>query len=285
MFMQAESSWKLRYAPHVGLTAPDAPLFPESAGSTDPVNQIGFVADQGFAGIEDNFLKIRPVELQQQIGAELGRRGLAMGCFVNNPWHWNRPLWGEASDEARQQLRLDLDESIAAIGRTGGRCATVVSARRPEIPLGYQLANMVENLKRLAEPAEKAGLVLAVETVDESRWPGMLLHHIADAYAVVAAVDSPAVQLIFDVGHIAPMDGNVLTNLATCWDRIAAIQVADIPGRLELGTGELNWVNIFRFIRSRGYTGLIELEHVLSTPGLAGEQAMLSALKAIDAAL
>lgn len=279
------SQWKLRYAPHVGLTAPDAPLFLESAGSSDPVTQIEYLASLGFAGIEDNFLKARPSETQERMGAALARHGMTMGCFVNNPMHWNRPLWGESGDAARAQLNSDLRQSIEAAKRTGGKIVTVVSGRDPATPAAFQRAVMVENLKRLADTADKAGIVLALETVDERRWPGMLLHHIADAYAMAKAVDSPAIGLVFDIGHIHPMDGEVISNLHACWDKITVIQAADIPGRLELGSGELNWINILRVIRAKGYTGLIELEHLLSTPGAAGEQAMVATLRAIDAAL
>jgi hydroxypyruvate isomerase len=277
--------WKQRYAPHIGLTAPDAPLLLHSAGSADPVAQINHIAGLGFAGIEDNFLKVRPVADQERIGAALARHGLAMGCFVNNPMHWNRPLWGNSGEDARAQLRHDLEQSIVAAGLTGGRALTVVSASDPAMPLGYQRAAMVENLKRCGDLAAKAGLVLALETVDSHRWPGMLLHHIDDAYAVVKAVASPAVKLVFDIGHVHPMDGEVIANLHRCWDEIAVIQVADNPGRLELGSGELNWINIFRVIRQKNYAGLIELEHLLTSPGLEGEHAMLASLRAIDAAL
>jgi len=277
--------WKLRYAPHIGLKSLEEPLFLHSAGSSDPIEQIRYVAALGFAGIEDNSVKLRPAALQERMGAELARLGLEMGCFVNNPMRWNQPLWGRSDQAARDDLAKDFAESAETAKRLGGRYATVVSGREAAVPLGYQLANMVENLKRLAEPAAKAGLVLAVETVDERKWPNMLLHHIADAYAVVRAVDSPAVRLLFDVGHVHPMDGEVLANLALTWDRIGIIQVADIPGRLELGSGELNWANILRFVRDRGYTGLVELEHVVSRPGAEGERAMLDNLRAIDAAI
>jgi len=283
--MTGRHAWKMRYAPHIGLMAPDAPLFLHSAGSSDPIDQIAHVASLGFAGIEDNFLKIRPPEMQERIGGALARHGMEMGCFVNNPMHWNKPLWGIASEVARDQLDRDLDESIAAAGRCGGKFATVVSAREADPPVAYQHAIMIENLRRLAPRAEAAGLVLALETVNERRWPNMLLHHIPDAYAIVKAVGSPAVKLIFDIGHIAPMDGEVLANLEATWDAIAVIQVADTPGRLELGSGELNWVNIFRFIRNRGYTGLIELEHVNSRSGADGEHHMLDMLKTIDQAI
>jgi hydroxypyruvate isomerase len=283
--MTSQPAWKQRYAPHIGLAAPDLPLFLHSAGSADPVDQIQYIAALGFAGIEDNSLKMRPSTTLDWIGAELSRHGMEMGCFVNNPTCWNKPVWGSSGEDARDKLKRDLAESVEVAFRVGGKYTTVVSGRDLSIPLGYQIASFIENLKRAAEVAEKAGLILCIETTNERGWPNMLLHHIADAYAVAKAVDSPAVRLVFDVGHVSPMDGEVIANLKACWDMVAIIQVADIPNRLELGSGELNWINIFRTIRALGYTGLIELEHLISEPGAAGEQVLLDNLRAIDDAL
>jgi len=277
--------WKMRYASHLGLRSSKDPTFAQSAGSIDPIEQIRYAASIGFAGIEDNSAKIRPPEMQDRIGAELARHRLEMGCFVNNQARWNQPLWGRSDDEARAILAEDLNASIETAKRLGGKVTTIVSGRDPAVPLAYQRANMVENLKRFGEVAHRAGLTLAVETVDEERWPNMLLHHIADAYAVVRAVDCPAVTLLFDVAHVQAMDGQIIDNLARTWDRIGVIQVADIPGRYELGSGELNWTNILRFIRDRGYKGVVELEHVLTKPSAEGEQAMLAQLRAIDDAI
>jgi hydroxypyruvate isomerase len=283
--MTEKRGWKMRYAPHIGLMGPDAPLFLETVGSADPVAQIDYLASLGFSGIEDNFLRIRPPEMQERMGAALAGHGMEMGCAVNNPMHWNRPLWGIGSEEARAQLKRDLTESIAAAKRAGGKYLTVVTAHDTAMPAAYQRTRMVEDLKRLAPMAEEAGVILALETVDTNRWPGMLMNHVPEAYEMVKAVGSPAVKLVFDFGHIAPMDGRVIENLTAVFDEIAIIQASDIPGRLELGSGELNWVNIFRTIRRLGYTGLIELEHMLSVPGLAGEKTVLDNLRAIDDAV
>ena len=283
--MSDKHPWKMRYAPHVGLAAPDIPLFLHSAGSADPVKQIEWLAAHGFAGIEDNSLKVRPVATQIRMGEALARHGMAMGCFVNNPTAWDKPIWSSTSADARDKWQRDLDETLEAAKRVNGKYVTVVTGTTVGIPRGYQVAVMIDNLKRAAGIAEKAGLVLCVETVSALRFGTMLLNHIDEAYAVVAAVDSPAVQLVFDIGHVAPMDGEVLNNLRACWDRIAIIQVADMPGRLELGSGELNWVNILRTINGLGYTGLIELEHEVSQPGIAGEETVLANLRAIDGAL
>ena len=282
--MTDKHQWKMRYAPHVGLAAPDIPLFLHSAGP-DPVEQIDWLAEHGFAGIEDNSLKVRPVETQVRMGEALARHGMQMGCFVNNPTAWDKPIWSSTSADTRDKWKRDLEETLEAAKRVNGKYVTVVTGSTVGIPRGYQIAVMIDNLKRAAEIADKAGLVLCVETVSALRWGGMLLNHIDEAYAVVTAVDSPAVRLVFDIGHVAPMDGEVLNNLRACWDRTAIIQVADMPGRLELGSGELNWVNILRTIKGLGYTGLIELEHEVSQPGVAGEELMLSNLRAIDSAI
>ncbi len=283
--MADKPTWKQRYAAHLGLRAPNEPLFLHSGRSGEPVAQIDYLASIGFAGIEDNMLKTRTPEMQAKIGEALARRGMQMGCFVNNPNHWNLPLWGRSDAEAREQLTHDLDQSIEAAKRTGGKYTTVVSGSESNIPLGFQRANMVENLKRLADKAEKAGLVFVIETVSARNWPNMILHNIGDAYQVVKAVDHPAVKLVFDTGHVAPMDGDILGNLKRTWDEIAIIQVADNPDRAELGQGDLNWLNIFRTIQGLGYTGLIELEFLVADETLAGEQAMLKRLRAIDDAL
>jgi hydroxypyruvate isomerase len=113
----------------------------------------------------------------------------------------------------------------------------------------------------------------------------MILNHFGDAWQVVKAVDSPSVKLLFDTGHVAPMDGDVLATLKRAWDEIAIIQVADNPDRCELGMGELNWVNLFRTLNGLGYTGLIELEFLVASEDLAGEQALLQRLRAVDDAL
>jgi hydroxypyruvate isomerase len=113
----------------------------------------------------------------------------------------------------------------------------------------------------------------------------MLIHHIADALAVVEAAASPAVKLVFDFHHVQVMDGSLVANFDRCLDEVAIVQVGDVPGRTELGLGEINWLNVLRHIQASGYRGLIEYEVYPSGPGPAGEQAALEALRGFDAAI
>lgn len=279
------TSWQMRYTAHLGLRGTDTPQFRHSARSIDPIDQLRFIADQGLAGAQDNFLKMRPVAEQERIGAELARLGLAMGSFTNNPRHWNLPLWSSADADARAVLRRDLDDSIEAARRVGGRIATCVTGLAPGIPRWRQRAAMVENLKALADQAAYGNIVLCVEPVAASHIPGLLLDHIADAVQVVRTVDHPAVRLLFDFGHVQAADDDVLGHFERSRHWIGAIQVADTPGRIDLGAGELDWPRLLRAIRASGWHDLIELEHMPARDSAQGEAQLLQRLRAIDDSL
>lgn len=273
--------WKLRYAPHTGFRDPALPLFLESAASADPVEQIAYIASLGFAGIEDNHLMQRPVEVQERIGGALARHGLEMGCFVI-PSAAGQLCWGAEDAATREALELHLRAAIETARRVNGRLIVVGSERDLRLPLAVELSGMIENLKRLAPIAENAGVTLCLEHVNAPRLPNRLLQHVADSDLVARAVGSPAVKIVFDFVHVQIMDGNIIENIDRCWDRIAVFQLADVPGRCEPGTGEINFVNVLRHVRERGFQGLLELEHITELPGKAGEQLALERLRQID---
>ena len=155
--MTEKPSWNFRYAPHIGLAAPDLPLFLHSAGTADPVAQIDYLASLGFAGIEDNSLKVRPVETQVKMGEALARNGMQMGCFVNNPTAWDKADLG--LDHRRGAMTSGTATSTRRSkppSASGGKYVTVVSGRDVAIPLGYQIAVMIDNLKRTAPRSEQS---------------------------------------------------------------------------------------------------------------------------------
>jgi len=279
------TAWKLRYAPHLGLMSLDTPTFLHSVGSADPIRQIEHAAELGFSGVEDNFSKLRTAEEQVRIGETLARLGLEMGCLANNVETWNKPVWSVPGPESRAQLERELHSTIEVAKRVGGKYVTTLSGAATGAPRWAQLAAMIDHLKALAPIAEKAGIVMAIEPLNEWDWPGMLVQRVSEAHAVVQAVDSPAVRILFDLFHVQAMDGDLVRNLERVWSWIGVIQIADNPGRNEPGTGEVNWPHVLRWIRDRGWKGLVELEHSVSEPGAAGERAMLERLRIIDAAI
>lgn len=279
------ATWNMRFAPHIGLYSLDTPMFLHSVGSLDPLAHINFIASLGFAGVEDNALLLRDDMSQSLIGQALGRCGLEMGCFAFDPEHWVQPLWARNDEATQTHLKQELTRAANAASRVNGRCVTVLSGRDPLMPLAMQLQGMIENLRRLADDAQNHGITLLIEPLSQWDYPAMLINDFFDAYAVVKAVNHPAVRLMFDVFHVQAMNGNLLRNLDLTYDVVAMVQIADSPNRSEPGSGEINFVNVLKHLQNKGYTGLVELEHGISESGKAGEDAALVRLRDINSQL
>ena len=278
-------AWKMRYATHLGLLAPDAPMFRHSARSVAVEQQIAYLAGIGFAGVQDNFLKLRSIDEQERIGRAAEQHGLEVGSFNNNPLTWDQPLWSATDDASRTRLERDLTDSIAAARRTGARRAVCVTGCDPARSHREQVGAMADNLARFADHAARADVILHVEPVTATRFPQLLVNSLDDALAIVRAVDHPAVRLQFDIAHVAEQDGAAFERLRDCWPLVGLVQAADLPGRVDLGAGTLDWPSILRWIRSQDYAGLIELEHLPLEDSAAGEQRLLERLRAVDDAI
>jgi len=278
-------SWFLRFAPHLGYRPPFQPLFSALAKSEDPVDQVGFAADQGFAGVLYAAARGRAPEEQERVGKAIAAHGLEAGCILYTTFDQLRNLsWATDSADARRWIAAELAQASAAARRVGARRLAVLGGADPQRPIAYQQAAFVRNLRFAAEIAARDGLTLCLETLSRRSVPDMLLQHMADAVAVANAVDHPAVRLIFDTSHVQIMDGDLLFHLEQAWDHIDIVQIADNPGRLEPGTGEINFASLLQFLARRGYRGLVELEHGWREPGSESERRGLEALRRLDAA-
>jgi hydroxypyruvate isomerase len=276
-------SWRLRYASHLGFRSLEAPLFLASVGSSDPVAHVQFAHELGFAGVQDALARQRTSADSERIGRALVECAMEPGCVLYAPIDLaTAPLWGTNAAEARDARRRELDGAILCAKRIGARRIAVLSGADPKIPKALQLASMVDNLREAAEIAERNDVVLCLESVNSQTLPSMLLQHIADAYLVVRAVDSPRVRLIFDTAHVQIMDGDVLTNLDRVWDAVEIVQIANVPGRVEPEAGELAMRPVLQRLVDRRYSGLVELEHVWSVPGRESERRGIAYLTELE---
>ncbi len=274
----------MNFAPHLGILRPDRPLFINHAGP-DPIDQLRFIAEQGFRAVEDNNLQDRPIEVQERMAAEMARLGIEMGCFVAMGRE-NRATFVKNDSKVREHLLKQLDAGLETARRVGGRWITVgCGYPDPEMPWAYQLANLIDNLKFCAERAYPAGVTLLIESINRRAMPGVFLTSIKDAYLAVHSVASPAVKLIFDVGHVQIEDGDLTRNLDRCWDEITYFQLADNPGRREPGSGEINFVHLLRRIHRKGFRGILDMEHLVSGEGRSGEEAVIRAYEALSNAI
>jgi hydroxypyruvate isomerase len=77
-------------------------------------------------------------------------------------------------------------------------------------------------------------------------------------------------------------EGHIIYNIDQTWDEIPYFQIGDNPGRKEPTSGEMNYKNIFKHIHSRGYTGILGMEHGNAAPGKEGERALINAYREVD---
>ena len=147
----------------------------------------------------------------------------------------------------------------------------------------YQTANVIDNLKRVAEVYEPAGVVAVLEPLNPWKdHPGLFLTKIPQAYQICRAVGSPSVKILFDMYHQQITEGNIIPNIDLAWEEIAYFQIGDNPGRNEPTTGEMNYRAIFRHIHDKGFAGVLGMEHGNSAGGAEGERKVIEAYRWCD---
>jgi hydroxypyruvate isomerase len=266
--------FRLKYAPPLG-------MFEESAGK-DPLEQVRFMADQGFRGMFDNGLMNRSAAEQEAIARETSRLGMSIGPFVTYA-DFAVTSFVTKDQTVRAMMKEKLTRARETAERTNVRTNLVVPGRFDErMDWDYQTANVIENLKWCSAFCEPAGLVMVIEPLNPKDHPGLFLTKMAQAYQIVQAVGSPSCRIVMDIYHQQITEGNIIPNIDACWNAIGAFHLGDTPGRKEPGTGELNYRKIFQHIHAKGYQGVLCMEHGRSRPGKEGEQAVIEAYRNSD---
>ncbi|MCF8713323.1 TIM barrel protein [Joostella atrarenae] len=268
-------NFKLKYAPHLG-------MFKDLAGD-DVIDQLNFMADQGFTAFEDNNMRQRPIAEQEAMAKVMQERGITMGVFVAHTIYWTKPNLTSGDEKLRQEFLEEIKDSVAVAKRVKAKWITVVPGHVDlKLEHGYQTANVVESLKQASKILEPHGIVMVLEPLNFRDHPGLFLKKSAQAYEICKAVNSPSCKILFDVYHQQITEGNLIPNIEASWNEIAYFQMGDNPGRNEPTTGEINYKNIFKYIHNKGFDGVLGMEHGNSKDGKIGEQAVIDAYKEMD---
>lgn len=269
----AKRRFKLNYAPHFGMF--------KNMGGNDPIDQLKFMADNGFMALEDNGMMGRPVEMQQKIGDTLAKLGMTMGVFVVD-----KGGNGANSLAAGKQEHVDIflngcRRAVEVAKRTNTKWMTVVPGDYVRnLPIGIQTANVIEALRRGVDILQPHGLVMVLEPLSDT--PNLFLRYSDQTYMICKAVNSPACKILFDMYHLQKNEGHLITNIDHTWSETPYFQIGDNPGRKEPGTGEINYKNVFKHIYDKGYRGVMGMEHGNSLPDKKGEQALIEAYVQAD---
>lgn len=266
--------FQMKYAPHLG-------MFKNTAGE-DPIDQLNYMADQGFTAFEDNGMMGREVALQEKMAATMARRGLEMGVFVVSYDSWPLSTSLTSGDqEWRDKFIQACHGAVETAKRVNAKWMTVVPGNFDRrLPMGIQTANVIESLRRAAEIFEPHGLTMVLEPLSDT--PDLFLRHSDQTFMICKAVNSPACKILYDIYHMQKNEGRLLYNIETCWEEIAYFQIGDEPGRKEPTTGEINYKNVFKYIRDKGYTGILGMEHGNFNPGKEGEAKLIAAYREVD---
>ena len=269
----AKNTFKLKYAPHFG-------MFENNAGK-DPIDQLKFMADQGFRAMEDNGMMGRTPELQSKIGETMAKLGMTMGVFVVGFDNWPpKSTLATGNKEWRDKFLNTCREAVNVAKRVNAKWMTVVPGNfERTLPIGIQTANVIESLRQATAIFEPHGLVMVLESLSDN--PDLFLRHTDQAFMICKAVNSPSCKFLFDMYHMQRNEGNIIKNIDLVWDETGYFQIGDNPGRKEPTSGEMNYKNIFQHIykkaKDSGREFVLGMEHGNSIKGKEGETALIKA--------
>jgi hydroxypyruvate isomerase len=190
------------------------------------------------------------------------KHGLRCVSVSGNPkTGWNTGLTKTGYEQAFLE---DFEEVCQVAKRFGAEnLITFVGERQKEIPWETQRAQIIAGLKKAGRVAQQYGVYLTLEPLNRVESPQMTMLTAREAFDFAAEADHPHVKVDYDMYHRQLGEGNILNNLEEGLKKrtIRFLEIGDVPGRKEPGSGETNYVNIFRFLRRVGYAGDIGMEH------------------------
>ena len=123
-----------------------------------------------------------------------------------------------------------------------------------------QHQSCIEGLKRGAELVQGKNVVLLLENIDPEENPKYFLTSVAEGFKIIEAVNHPQVKFCYDFFHEQISEGNLIEKLEKNIDKVGLVHIADVPGRHEPGTGEINYENIFRTLGRLKYDRFAAME-------------------------
>ncbi len=176
----------------------------------------------------------------------------------------------------KERFYRSVQDAIPIAQRLGTKLLNALAGKVPPgVSFEQARATVVENLKRAAPLVEDAGIVLMSEGLNTVQNPGYFLSSTRVGVEIVQEVNSPAVKYQYDAYHMQIMEGNLIDTIRQNVEHIGHIQIADVPGRHEPGTGEINYPNVLAGIDASGYEGYVGLEYVPADATVAGLDAWL----------
>ncbi|HKU54087.1 MAG TPA: TIM barrel protein [Rhizomicrobium sp.] len=172
------------------------------------------------------------------------------------------PVWPNFADPAKLPDLLKTTETAIADARILNCSQFTVTGHSliDGLSREAQLAGYLAGLMRMAPMLEAAGMTALVEPFNRVNHLNHLLNGSQPGLPMVRSVNSPRVRLLWDFYHMQLEDGDLIEKFTAGMDQVAHVQIGDVPGRHQPGTGEVNHANLIKAVRAAGYRGKIGLE-------------------------
>jgi hydroxypyruvate isomerase len=237
------------------------------------------VADAGYQGVEltGQFQKWSSDETRR-VMAKMRSLGLTFDMLSGVKAGFADPSGGaEFIAQATAQMKAAKELESPQINLKSGN-------RIENLSRSVQHAASIENLKHAAELAAANQLQIVVEPIDPLENPNMYLTSVSEAFEIIRAVDSPQVRVLYDFYHEQRAYGNLIEKLEQNIDLVGLVHIADVPGRHEPGTGEIDYQNIYRKLGQLKYNKFITMEfYPIQDPVATLRKARLDAQQAMSA--
>jgi hydroxypyruvate isomerase len=172
---------------------------------------------------------------------------------------------GVADPSARGAFLSDLRQALPAMDKIECRAIIVMSGNViPGLSRADQHQSCIEGLKRAAEIAEEKDITILLENIDLEENPHYYLWSVAEGFEIITRVGHPRVKFLDDFFHEQISEGNLLEKVEKNIDKLGLVHVADVPGRHEPGTGEINYTNIYRKLAMLKYDRYVAMEFIPS---------------------
>lgn len=155
-----------------------------------------------------------------------------------------------------------LEQSVDYCRVTGARAIHAMAGNVPASRRSQAREVFIGNLQRAAERAAEEDLTLLLEPINANDKPDYFLSTLQEADALIEAVGSTRIQIMFDVYHVARQEGDVLRKLERYQHRIGHVQVAAVPSRAEPDEGEICYRAVFEQLDSMDYAGFVGCEYI-----------------------
>jgi hydroxypyruvate isomerase len=194
--------------------------------------------------------------------------GLACGSISGNPrTGWSTGL--TRTGEEASFLKEFEDHAIIAKDFGVKNLICFVGETQPGIALDVQHRQIVSGLRKAGDIAAKHDVYFCLEPLNIVEYPKMHVLTATHGFKIIEDVNHPHVLLDYDMHQIQYGEGNIINSLRrglrNTWIRF--VEIGDVPGRLEPGTGEMNHENLFKVLRIEGFADYVGMEHgTSSTP-------------------